>query len=285
MNLQEILHRKHNSFYSVKSGHTDLQVKDVDLEKNTVQFVGNTYNFMDSDQDVLFPGVAKKSIQERGVNSNAHAKIKHISDHKLDTNHLVGVPTLIEERNENGFDVLYLESKIPNTQQGRDHLIKYQEGLYDNHSIGFNYIDIAIADKESSNEDERNRYNKYISQIINKDDVEKLGYFFAVKEIALWEVSVVPFGANMLTPYLGSKSQAKADVMMLDLKNRLDAMSNHLRNGKSSDECMKELEIQKKMILQVMQDIKDVKTTEKNTRTEPVYKDADINYDYLLKHY
>lgn len=258
---------KLNSHYPVKSCGNELQVKDVDTSKRTVRFVANTYYWLDSDMDILVDGAAKRSIDHRGPLSNAVAKIKHQADHSLSVDKMIGKPTLIEELKSEGKTELIFESKIPQTTAGNDHLIKYQEGLYDNHSIGFRYKDLAYASRDSSNEDKRNRFNKYIGTIINPEKALEYGWFWIIKEIELFEASTVSFGANSLTPFLGAKSDSK-ESMLLGLNNRLDALDLHLRNGKSSDDAMKDFELQVLQIKQIMSDI---------AHTEPSKKDTHLN--------
>jgi len=271
---------KLNMYYPVKSSGLDLQVKDVDLNKRIVQFIANTYMFMDKDLDVLIPGVALKSINDRGPLSQAAAKIKHLRDHKLSTRDMIGKPLLIDERNINGNDVLFFESKITKGTDGDDVLIKYQEGILDNHSIGFRYRDIALADKESNNEDERKRFDEYISQIINKQEAEDTGFFFVVKQIELFEASAVPFGSNELTNTVGIKSKNK-EVVLLDLFSRIDVLKSQLKSGSASDDTMKDFELQLLQIKQIITDmfyaepsIKEIlKTSDMDTRQEKTFKE------------
>ena len=273
---KDIQKNKLSKHYAIKSSGLDLQVKDVDLNKRTVQFIANTYNFLDSDLDVLAPGCCAKSIADRGPASNAAAKIKHLSDHKLLTSNMIGRPTLIDERVINDPKVLYFESKIVSGVAGDDHLIKYQEGIYDNHSIGFRYRDLAIAEKDSADEDRRKRWDDNINNIINKELAEEAGFFWLVKEIELFEASVVAFGANSLTGVVGIKSGNKQSILT-DLFSRLDLLEGQLKNGKLSDESMKDLELQTLQIKQIITDLVPDQPDKNSTplAKEPLNKDAE----------
>jgi hypothetical protein len=66
--------------YAVKGNGA---VKQVDTNERTVDVIANTYYWFDSDADVLVPGVAAKSIQDRGPKSSMPGKIKHLSNHNL----------------------------------------------------------------------------------------------------------------------------------------------------------------------------------------------------------
>ena len=102
--------------FPVKSG-MGLQVKDVDMTKRVVTGYFNSFNYFDSDADVILPGAFKKSIKERGVESQATAKIKHALFHDL--TRLPGKLMKLEE-DETG---LYFETKMSNTTDGNDTLI------------------------------------------------------------------------------------------------------------------------------------------------------------------
>src|SRR5690606_24479112 len=110
---------------------------------------------------------------------------------------------------------IYFETKMLNTSDGNDTLIKYQEGVYDNHSIGFRYLDIRYIEQDSD------QWKVNIDKLINPEDAENRGYMFLVKEIELFEGSTVAFGANRLTPYLGSKSENKS-LSLLKINERMD---------------------------------------------------------------
>lgn len=248
--------KKKSKLYGVKSSAFGNSIKDIDMSKRTVQLIGNTYFFMDSDGDVLLPGCCKRSIDQRGPMSNAVAKIKHQHDHKLDTHNVLGKFTTLDERANDGYSVLYGESLIPNTTKGNDDLINYQAGIYDNHSIGYRYIDLALCAKEHSDENVRLSWEKYYPLLINPEKADQKGSFWAIKEIELFEISTVSFGANSLTPYIGSKSENK-ESMILALNNRIDLLAKQLSSGKQSDETMKDFELQILQIKQMLVELTD----------------------------
>jgi len=205
--------------YAVKASLDNY--KEVDMAKRTVDLIANTYNFYDSDGDVLLPGCCKKSIEERGPRSNATGKIKHFYGH--DSWQIIARPDLIEETTHQGKDVLRANSYFPETEESETHLVKYQEGLYDQHSIGFRYINLELGQKETADEASKRLYYETLEKLINPEDAEKNGFIFVVKEIALYEYSTVAFGANRLTPYLGSKSENKT-IRYANLIKKLDAL-------------------------------------------------------------
>jgi len=271
---------KKNIFYGVKGSGAN-SVKDVDITKRKVTGILSTYFWIDSDYDMLITGAAKKTIADNGPGSNAIAKIKHQADHKLDTEHIVGKFTVLKEKVIGNKTVIYFESDIPNTTKGNDHLINYQSGLYDQHSIGFLYKNYVVAAKESENENYRENWNKYYPLALNPEVADEYGYFWVIKEIRLYEGSVVMFGANSLTQYLGAKSKDKISVQN-DLIERTERIEKMLRNGKLSDEGFKTLQIellqQKQILSEIDFSIKSDKCTfEKKPKKKSTYDNNFIN--------
>lgn len=243
--LEGVKLSKYNSFYKVRESIGTV-TKDVDMTKRTVQVIPNTFLYFDHDQDVLVPGCCAKTIQERGPNSTAKAKIKNVKDHIISNR--IGKPVVLDERENDGNKVLYGESEMLKTTMGNDMLIEYQEGVIDQHSIGHRYRDIELvtADDET--------WTKFLSMLINPKDAEEYGYMFWCKEIELFEWSPVSFGSNELTSYLGVKS-GNPDLLQIKIFDRLDLLNKQLRHGKQSDETMMDYELE---ILQLKQIIREL---------------------------
>jgi hypothetical protein len=182
-----------------------------DLEKGVLKrtIVANTYNWMDSHDDVHLDGVFTKSIKERAK------RIPHLHDHKFELSAKVGNAISISEKQIEwktlGVDltgkttVLLYESEI---------LKEYNEKVYkeylndriDQHSVGMRYINIKLAINDKDYKEEFATWKNYIDKIGNKEYTEKQGFFFAVSEAALLEVSSVLLGSNELTPTLNQPS-------------------------------------------------------------------------------
>jgi hypothetical protein len=245
--LETILEKKVSTPYKVKESYNAV-TKDVDMTKRTVQVIPNTFYFYDSDGDVLIKGATMKSIADRGPDSKAPGKIKNVYAHDLKVQ--IGRPTLMDERIVDNMNCQYAESEILNTTKGNDTLIEYQEGVIDNHSIGFQYLGSGL---ELITADDQN-WTKWLSMLMNPQDAEDAGYMFIVSEIKQFEWSPVAFGANELTPYLGVKSGNK-DGMALKVMERIDLLGKQLRNGRQSDETMYGYELE---ILQLKQIISEL---------------------------
>lgn len=266
---------KKNQEYAVKSTGV-ASIKDVDSVGRTVSGFFNTYNFYDSDMDVLLLGSAKKTIKERGPASKAVAKIKHALNHDLTT--LPGKIKVLEEREIGGVSGIYFETKMADTTLGNDTLKNYLEGIYDNHSIGFRYGQVEMIERDAKD------WNKYFDMIINQKDVGDI--MFIVKEIELYEGSTVAFGANKLTPYLGVKSGNK-DSLRIALNDRINKISRTLKNGTQSDDMMSVLEVQMFQLKQMINELTELvpiprviekKTDAKEMKDESASKGIDLTY-------
>lgn len=239
--------------YAVKdNGQLTMSVKDVSTSSRVVCAVLNTYNYLDSDNDVLMPGCCAKSIKERGVDSKAPNKILHALFH--DTTRLPGKIQVLDERTIDGKEVLYMESKLSDTTEGNDTLKNYLAGIYNQHSIGFQYTKGQWVQRDAHGNSKQ--WDKLMESLINPEDAKDLDGIFRVEEIKLFEGSTVAFGANAATPTLGIKSHNK-DAVMLDYMSRIDLLEKTLRDGTQSDEMMYRIELQVRQLKQAMVELFD----------------------------
>lgn len=180
--------------------------------KRTV--IGNTYNWMDSVNDVLLPGVFTKSISER------ENKIWHLHDHEYKITSKVGKPSKIYEQSVSWADLgvnkigttvaLFMDSNI---MKDYNPLIfsMYLNGEITQHSVGMQYVKLELGVNDSDMKEEYAVWTKYIDQIGNKEKAIEDGYFWAVKEGKLHEISAVLAGANELTPTLDNKDHIEVE--------------------------------------------------------------------------
>lgn len=274
-----------SKYYGVKT--ISKAIKDVDTSKRVVTGIFNSYYYIDSDNDMLVDGCAKKSISDRGANSNAVAKIKHLKDHDFSLN--VARLNVIDEREvdfgNKKIKGIYHESYFPNTTLGNDMLINIQEEVYDNRSIGFRYKDIQIAVRDPeeyfSNDTPayikkaaRKNWIKYYPLALNPEIADQNGFFNIVKEIELFEGSDVSFGANSLTPMLGVKSTDK-ETLLRTLNEKQDNLIHQVKTGYQSDLCLRELEIQMLQIKQMQKELSEYQPLIKGTpKVEPLKADT-----------
>ena len=255
--------QKLSESYVVTQPKAGLAVKNVDISKRVVTGFFNSFNYFDSHSDVLIIGSTKRSIDNRGPNSQAVAKIKHAMNHDL--RQMPGKIEVLEERIIDDIPGLYFETRMANTTLGNDTLINYQEKVYDNHSIGFRYKNLEY------HEDGTDGFKRVLNTLLNPEAAQERGFLWEVKEIELFEGSTVPFGANQLTPFLGVKSD-NPDGMKIKLVERIDRLYNQLRNGTQSDDMMKTFEIELLQVKQLFSEL-DLKSSP-DTLKEKARQDA-----------
>lgn len=192
-----------------------------------VKVVANTAMFFDSQADVLLPDNAKKSIKDR------KGLIPHIHDHIWEVTSEVGdvkniyyqdVPLKELGVNQPGTaQALIFETEIRKDYNEAIYN-KYRAKKVNQHSIGLQYVNLALAYNDEEAKEEFALWNKYINQIINKEAAEAAGYFWAVSEIKLMENSSVLFGSNSLTPTLqdSTKEQPPLGTVLQPQKSEVD---------------------------------------------------------------
>jgi len=260
--------QKMDTHFGVKLVTGSKSIKEIDMDNRTVKFVANTYFFIDSDLDMLVTGCATKSINDRGPQSNAVAKIKHQSDHVLNTKNVVGRLTVLDERVIDGLTVLYGESHIAPTRKGNDDLINYQDGIYDNHSVGFRYKLLVFAEKDSANELSRQTWDEFYPKALNPEVADEHGFFWVVKEIELFEISVVSYGANTLTPVIDAKSKDASNRIKTDLFERIDNLHAQLKSSAATKEDQTNLKLEFLQLKQIITELQLEGPSKKDTTIE-----------------
>ena len=202
--------------YKVKT--LGLEVKDIDVQTRRVKVALSAFNNIDSDGDIIRFGAFRKSIEERGPGSTSNRKIAFLRHH--DWEHQLGTWSSLEETH----DYLIGVADLGRNQKAIDAMLDYQDGLINEHSIGFNFI----TDKMTFTE-------------VNGQSIRE------ASEVCLWEGSAVLFGANSLTPTIDvSKGNHKE---ILDTVNKqMTGLITALKHGKGSDERLFAYEMQLKVI-------------------------------------
>ena len=186
------------------SGDNALQVK----------VVINTTNVLDSHGDVHMKGIWKKSLSEKRdllfLQEHQMAFDKIIADGE---NLSAKVETLSFK--ELGFDLpgtteaLVFSAKIEKARNAFM-LEQYKNGYVKQHSVGMQYVKLALAINDEQYPTEKAVWDKYISEVANKQAAEDAGYFWAVTEAKVIEGSAVPLGSNSFTPTIETTGAGKA---------------------------------------------------------------------------
>lgn len=219
----------------------DLLVKDVDTTQGIVSGYFSAFDNVDYHNDVIVKGAYQKSISERGPRPDRGSKIHHLWEH--DMNEPVGKLLELQEDSKG----LFFVSKMSATGKGPETLIRYQEKIYNEHSVGI-YIDPKKTEKDS-------RGNRII------------------KEAMLIEGSTVLMGANDQTPVVGIKSYFSNPEKLIQKKERIAA---YIKSGKAgTDELFISLQNELKFYTELIAEILALKTTEPAKSTQPEELDAD----------
>ena len=159
-----------------------INSKDVnyDGESRTISGYASVFGNKDKAGDILIKGCFSKSIQDRGPESAANDKIIMLWMHDMEEP--IGRFTVLNEDDKG----LYFEAVIDDVPRGNQTIKQLESGTLNQFSIGYQYV-----------------YEKCMY------DAEKDAYI--VKEVYLYEISVVSIGCNGETEYLGLKSIEDAE--------------------------------------------------------------------------
>lgn len=191
---------------------------------------------IDSDRDIIVKGAFTKSIKDRGVGSTTARKIAYLYQH--DMSRPIGQFKTLQEDDYG----LYFEAELDNIPLGNDVLEQYKSGTFNQHSIGFRYI----ADKV---------------------DYSKSEDAYYIKELDLFEGSVVTMGANENTPFRGFKSE-QMESEMEQLRRETEQALKHIPYEEQYK--IRQL-ISKHISLMEAEPLKD-------TRIEPMHKGIDWSF-------
>lgn len=176
--------------------------------------VCNTYNWMDSHDDVHLDGLFAKSIADR------QDKIFHLHDHEQKVTAKVGIPVSIYEKSMEWSDVgvscggntmgLFMDSNIMKEYNAMVFL-DYLNKRINQHSVAMVYVKLDLAVNDPDYKEEYFVFSKNISRIGNKEKALEQGYFWAVSEAKLIENSAVLAGSNELTPTVENEEKKKTE--------------------------------------------------------------------------
>lgn len=185
--------------------------------------VFNTTNIMDSHGDVHIPGLWKKTIPEQ------QGKVFLVANHSLTVGNVIAYPKDVElftktvtwkdlGANYEG-ETEALISKTRLSEKGmKAGVDAYIDGEPVEHSVRMIYVNIIFCvSPEFNNEGKNKVYNdnweKYIGQVINREEAVEKGYFFAVTEARIYkECSMVLSASNSLTPTLYNIEKPSPDT-------------------------------------------------------------------------
>lgn len=208
-----------------KSIPTELKAN---FEKRRIEGYASIFGNVDMGDDITHKGAFSKTVKERMPKGS----IKFMRDHHV----LLGMPETLEEDSKG----LLTVNRVSKTQIGDETLEMVADGTLTEMSFGFDIIKSDFT--EEGGKEIRN-----------------------IREVKLWETSVVTWGMNPDTEILGVKAileDANINAFNVDaLKDAINAM--HL----SQD--------QKHEIKQLIAFIKSLNPSNESTPLEPLTKDSE----------
>lgn len=165
----------------------DFELEDIDTENGIFSGYGAVFSNIDSGGDIIEPGAFTKTIAE-GV-----GRIKILSGHN-ESLLPIGVPLELHEDAKG----LFIKAKISDTTLGKDVKILIRDGVLGELSIGYDPVTFEY----------------------DADGIRHL------KEVKLWEISVVTWAMNeeaVITDYKGGEMAARVEEMTRDVASDIKA--------------------------------------------------------------
>lgn len=169
-------------------------------QKITVKFVVNSCGIFDSHRDVHVKGCWNKTAKD-------NKKFLHLREHKATFDNIISddVKLSVEEIEIKGVKTECLVATSNIDKKDNPFMFeKYIDGKVKEHSVGMQYIwdkvFLCINSEHEADKEEKENWDKYYEQVINKDELNEVGYFWAVAEAKAREGSAVVFGSNSETP-------------------------------------------------------------------------------------
>ena len=201
MTIQELKQKRGNSPMRYKTlGVTDVKV---DSSSRKISGYGAIWKNIDDAGDMLVKGCCSKSISDRGPGSSTNRKMVFLWQHETDEP-LGRLTKLVED--EKG---LYFEAELDPIGKADEALIQLQTGTLNQFSIGYNYV-----------------WDK--CEWVGGDKMQP-GYLL-VKEINLFEISVVTFGCNEETGFEGMKGSKAITPIVEDMAKVLFAIDSESKS-------------------------------------------------------
>lgn len=200
---------------AIKAESVDLTT----IDKIQAKLVINTTNLIDSHADLHLKGIWNRSVKNT-------KDLNLLQEHVMKFDHIISgdvkASVNLMTWKELGFklegttEALTFDTTI---SKNRNEFMfnQYAQGFVKEHSVGMRYVKLELAINSDSKFDaeEKEVWDKYISEVANKDVAEAQGYFWAIHEAKIVEGSAVVKGSNPITPTISvepaSSTSAKSE--------------------------------------------------------------------------
>lgn len=206
------------------------------VSKMELDLAINTTNILDSHSDVHFPGLWDKSLKETKI-------LYLLQEHrmvfdKIITDDVKASADMMSWK-DLGLDFEGMTQVLrfkANAEKERNPYMfgQYAKGFVKNHSVGMRYVKLFLAmDSEAKwDKEEKEVWDKYIDQVVNKETAQAQGYFWAVTEAKVVEGSAVPLGSNWATPTISAEGKQEAGAATSETDK--GAGEGHSEDGKNA---------------------------------------------------
>jgi hypothetical protein len=190
--------------------------KELNIDKDFYYFVVNSSNILDSHGDMHVKGNWDKTVKEQ------QKKTYLVFDHQLKRSEIIAmkediemvtldIPFSLIGKNYDGntYALVYKVHKDKIRNKEAKELL--ESGYSFEASVRMQYvkIDLAMDSNLKENAKEKENFDKYFSEIANKEDFETLSYFWVIKEAKnVQESSLVMFGSNPATGLINENKEA-----------------------------------------------------------------------------
>lgn len=177
-----------------------------EIDRLKAFLVINTTNLLDSHGDVHMKGLWNKSVKEQ-------KNILLLQEHHMSFDKIISDKVKAQVKTYQWKDLgvslrgeteaLVFDSEI-SKERNPFMFEQYRKGYVREHSVGMRYIklELAINSDDKYYKEEKEIWDNYISEVANKEEAEKQGYFWVVLEAKIIEGSAVVKGSNPVTPTL-----------------------------------------------------------------------------------
>ncbi len=190
------------------------------MKEDCIYPVINTTNYLDSHDDVHWPGLWTKSIKEQ------QGKLYYVTDHKVETGTIIAWPS----------DVTVSAKTVAWGWVGKDYEGETEALIYEipkaaivhpvakdiiektrpvQNSVRMRYVSIKLGMNSEAKEDIQYKeyFDSNVDRIANKEVAIENGYFFGVEEAKIiLEGSMVIRGSNDATPIRQKLDEAVSDT-------------------------------------------------------------------------
>lgn len=187
----------------------------------------NTTNYMDSHRDVHFDGLWNKSAREQ------NGKLFYVADHSTSIESIIAWPEDVnvmvksvpwsfvgKSYSGNTEALIYEISKTKIVHDKARKIIEEKRPVQN--SVRMMYVKIQLGMNSDAEEDLKYKeyYDSKINHIVNREEVEELGYFWGVEEAKIViEGSMVIRGSNDATPIRQKNIEPSKDTQSRAVKD------------------------------------------------------------------